>query len=219
MQLGALQLPSGRRATTIPEPAFPEKTNPALTMVKTAIPNRVSTLACQCLRRRRLSFAPQQPPCEFSTHLYTSAGRPWERRSERSRASRGRLSSDCTLVCLLAFDVPRKLLRILAALSHSPGSENDCIRLDPPAMARELPSCNVSQSSSDLRPKDRHADAAMTELMSELEARRRSTPWELADTHLREGTGLLANMGCLSLDLSKEVGKAWHDASCCRWVE
>lgn len=39
MQLGADQLPSGRRAMTMPEPAFPEKTNPALRMVNTARPN------------------------------------------------------------------------------------------------------------------------------------------------------------------------------------
>ena len=38
MQLGADQLPSGRRATTSPEPALPEKTKPALRMVKTARP-------------------------------------------------------------------------------------------------------------------------------------------------------------------------------------
>lgn len=38
MQLGALQLPSGRRATTIPEPALPLNTKPALRMVKTARP-------------------------------------------------------------------------------------------------------------------------------------------------------------------------------------
>ena len=38
IQLGALQLPSGRRAMTSPEPALPEKTNPALRMVNTARP-------------------------------------------------------------------------------------------------------------------------------------------------------------------------------------
>jgi hypothetical protein len=52
----------------------------------------------------------------------------------------------------------------------------------------------------------------MTELMSEPEARRRrSGTWELVNTYLREGTGLLADMGSLSLDLPKEISEAWHD--------
>ena len=39
MQLGADHEPSGRRAMTIPEPALPEKTNPALMTWKMASPD------------------------------------------------------------------------------------------------------------------------------------------------------------------------------------
>jgi hypothetical protein len=44
MQDGADQDPSGRRAMTIPDPALPENTNPALRMVNTARPDISSTL-------------------------------------------------------------------------------------------------------------------------------------------------------------------------------
>ena len=40
IQLGADHDPSASRAMTIPEPALPEKTNPALRIVKTAKPIR-----------------------------------------------------------------------------------------------------------------------------------------------------------------------------------
>jgi hypothetical protein len=39
IQLGADHDPSGSRAITIPEPALPEKTNPALRIVNTARPD------------------------------------------------------------------------------------------------------------------------------------------------------------------------------------
>ena len=39
IQLGADHDPSASRAMTIPEPALPEKTNPALRIVNTARPN------------------------------------------------------------------------------------------------------------------------------------------------------------------------------------
>lgn len=98
-------------------------------------------------------------------------------------------------------------MRILAALSHSPGREKDCIRLEPPAIARELPSYNISQTTSMCAGE---YAVVVAELVSQRKQEARIGAWESVDTYLREGASLLPNIGCLSFNLVKEVGEAWH---------
>lgn len=61
--------------------------------------------------------------------------------SSLASVPRLRLDGGCPAVPTpTVVNIPRKLLRILAAFSHSPGSVKPCMKLDDPVWAREPPS-------------------------------------------------------------------------------
>ena len=77
MQLGADQLPSGSLAMTRPDPAFPEKTKPALTMVKTANPGSRAKISTQSLVTQvsDLTFGSQED--SFGNGIECGLGMSW----------------------------------------------------------------------------------------------------------------------------------------------
>lgn len=134
MQEGADQEPSGRRAMTMPDPAFPEKTKPALITWKTARPVKASDGDAG-----GMGLCDQSPraPCRTAFGMALSAD------SGRSGSAMNDVKSVLLIHGRCSY-APRKLSRILAAFSASPGRLKPCTKsLEPLATFVELSFTNA----------------------------------------------------------------------------